>query len=141
MNGKRLRSSVKGFIAYFYIMIITTILPFVIRTLTIYCLGIEYAGVGNLFSSILSIINMADLGIDSAILFYMHKPYKIKNKKEIDGLLNIFRCFYLIVGIFIILFGSFTVPIIDRLILNSQYPADINLKMVYYTELFFLVGP
>ncbi|WP_026503654.1 lipopolysaccharide biosynthesis protein [Butyrivibrio sp. NC3005] len=131
MNSKRITSSIKGFVSYIYITIVTTILPFIVRTLIIHYIGMEYAGVGNLFSSILSIINMADLGIDSAILFYMHKPYANGNIIQIKRLLNIFRKFYLMVGSFIILFGIITIPFIHKFILNSQYPSDVNLEIIY----------
>ena len=48
------------------------IMPFIIRTAMIHCLGIEYTGLGGLFSSILDMLNLVELGVGSAMVFSMY---------------------------------------------------------------------
>ena len=44
------------------------------RTAMIYWLGMEYVGLNSLFTSILSVLNLAELGVGSAMTFSMYKP-------------------------------------------------------------------
>lgn len=54
--------------------IVVVFLPFVIRTIIIYKLGPEYLGIGSLFTSILQVLSVAELGFASAISFTMYGP-------------------------------------------------------------------
>ena len=48
------------------------ITPFIIRTIMIYSLGIEYVGLNSLFASVLQVLNLAELGVGSAMVFSMY---------------------------------------------------------------------
>ncbi|MEQ2601652.1 hypothetical protein [Phocaeicola vulgatus] len=54
--------------------LLTILLTFVSRTAFIYTLGAEYLGLNGLFSNILSILALSELGIGGAIAFYLYKP-------------------------------------------------------------------
>ena len=47
--------------------------PFIIRTIIIYKLGNEYLGLGSLFSSILQVLSLAELGFGDAVIYGMYK--------------------------------------------------------------------
>ena len=42
------------------------VIPFVMRTVMIYCMGVQYLGLNSLFTSILQVLNLAELGVGSA---------------------------------------------------------------------------
>ena len=42
--------------------------PFLMRTVIIHFLGLEYAGLNGLFTSILQVLNMTELGVGSAMV-------------------------------------------------------------------------
>lgn len=65
--------------------------PFIIRTLIIYYIGIQYAGLNNLFVSILQVLNLSELGFSSAIVYSMYKPVAENDIKKIGTLLNYFK--------------------------------------------------
>ena len=50
------------------------LLQFVLRTVLIYTMGVEYLGLNGLFTNIFTFLNLAELGIGSAIVFSMYKP-------------------------------------------------------------------
>lgn len=50
------------------------LLPFIVRTVLIKKLGSEYLGLSSLFSSILEVLNLTELGFGSAAVFAMYKP-------------------------------------------------------------------
>lgn len=57
-------------------------LPFITRTVMIYTLGMYYVGLGSLFSSILTVMSFAELGIGSALVFSMYKPMAQGDEKK-----------------------------------------------------------
>ena len=54
--------------------LIATVIPFITRTIIINQLGNEYLGLNSLFTSILQILNLTELGVSSAIVYFMYKP-------------------------------------------------------------------
>ena len=54
--------------------IVTLFLPFIIRTVLIKTIGMEYAGLNSLFSSILQVLNLSELGFSSAVVYSMYRP-------------------------------------------------------------------
>ena len=73
-------------------------LPFVIRTIIIHVLGTEYLGLSSLFSSILQVLNMTELGFSAAVVFSLYKPIAEKNTEEICALMLFYRNVYKIIG-------------------------------------------
>ena len=63
--------------------IVTLLFPFVLRTVLIKVMGMEYAGLNGLFVSILEVLNLSELGIGTAIVYCMYKPIAQGNQKEI----------------------------------------------------------
>lgn len=111
------------------------IFPFIIRTVLIQKLGAEYLGLGSLFTSILQVLNMAEIGFSSAIVYSMYKPIAENEVNEICALLRFYKKAYRIIGITILTVGIAVLPFVPRLIKDS-YPTDINIYVLY---LFFLI--
>ena len=102
MNEGRLKNSLRNVIGALINKATAIIFPFVIRTIILYYLGTEYAGLSSLFTSVLQILSLSELGIGSAIVFSMYKPVAEGNTDEINALLKLYRKFYYIIGIFFI---------------------------------------
>lgn len=105
-------------------------LPFLIRTVIIEVLGAEYLGLSSLFTSILQVLNMAELGFSSAVVFSLYEPMAEGETDEICALLSFYRSVYKIVGIIITVVGLILLPLLPHLIKGS-YPMDINLYVLY----------
>ena len=45
------------------------LVPFLIRTAMIYLMGVQYLGLNSLFTSILQVLNLAELGVGSAMVY------------------------------------------------------------------------
>jgi O-antigen/teichoic acid export membrane protein len=124
------RNTTKGIAAGLLNRVITMLIPFVVRTLLIKMIGIEYAGLNSLFASILQVLNLAELGFSSAIVYSMYKPIAERDEDTVCVLLNFYRRIYLVVGIVILVAGLILLPFLPRLI-NGALPADINIYIVY----------
>lgn len=110
--------------------LISLLLPFVIRTIILHKLGADYAGLGSLFTSILQVLSVAELGFSSAIIFSMYKPVAQGDKEEVRALLTLYRWIYVIVGMVILVAGLILAPFL-RYFIKGGYPADINLYVLY----------
>ncbi len=115
--------------------VVTLLLPFVLRTILIRVMGEEYAGLNNLFVSILEVLNLAELGFGTAIVYCMYKPIAQDNREEICALLNLFRKLYFTIGFIVLAIGLAIMPFLEYLIKDS-YPSDINLYVLYAIYLF-----
>lgn len=66
---ERTKNSVRNLICGFLNKGVSLVLPFLIRVVIINVLGKEYLGLINLFTSILRVLNLAELGIESAMVY------------------------------------------------------------------------
>lgn len=110
--------------------IVNMLLPFLVRAVFIRTLGAEYLGVNGLFSSVLSVLSLAELGFGSAIVFNMYKAIAEDDEAAINALLYFYRKVYRCVGAIILGLGLLMIPILPHLTKGS-YPGDINPTVVY----------
>ena len=109
-------------------------LPFLMRTIMMYTIGVQYLGLNSLFSSILQVLNLAELGVGSAMVFSMYKPIAEDDENTICALLKLYRLYYRFIGIFILIFGILIIPFLPKLI-SGNIPSDMNLYILYILNL------
>ena len=66
MNDSRTQNTVRNAASGIIYRLVTLLGPFAVRTIIIRKLGMEYSGLNNLFTSILTVLNLANLGLDAA---------------------------------------------------------------------------
>lgn len=110
------------------------ILSFVSRTAMIYCLGIEYTGLGGLFTSILNVLNLAELGVGTAMIYSMYKPIAEDDEVKLCALINLYRKYLRIIGGVILGLGLCLMPFLDKLI-SGSVPDDINIYILFLMNL------
>lgn len=108
------------------------ILIFATKTIFIHLLGILYLGVSGLFSSILSMIALAELGIGSAITFSLYKPLAENDIKSIKALMQLYRKVYNIIGLVVLILGISLTPFLGSLIKDQPTIPDFSLIYVLY---------
>lgn len=110
------------------------LVPFIMRSIILNFLGMEYLGLGGLFRSILSILNLAELGVGSTMVFSMYKPIAEDDTETICALMKLYRKFYRIIGLVILTIGLILTPFLPNLI-NGEVTADVNLYVLYFMNL------
>ena len=105
-------------------------LPFITRTVMIYTLGMQYVGLGSLFTSILQVLSFAELGIGSALVFSMYKPMAEGDDEKVCALLSFYRKSYRIIGSVILVFGLVMMPFLENLI-AGDLPDGVNLQILF----------
>lgn len=120
--------------------VIQLVLQFVLRTILIYYMGAEYLGLNGLFTNIFNVLNLAELGIGSAIVFNMYKPIADNDIEKIKALQNLYKKFYCIISIIVGVLGLAITPFIKYL-MNGGVTVDINIYVLYLMYLAYtLVG-
>lgn len=130
MKLQRTKNAVKNSIWGMLSRMISLLLPFFVRSALIYTIGIEYLGLSSLFSSILSILNLSELGVGSAIVFSMYKLVVEEDEKQLCALMNLYKQVYRVIGIVIGIVGTCLIPFLPHLV-KGNVPADINLYILY----------
>ena len=114
--------------------IYTTVTPFVMRTLMLYFLGVEYTGLNGLFASILQVLNLTELGVGSAMNYSMYKAIADDDEQRICALMKLYRKYYRIIGCVIAIIGLVILPFVPKLIKGSV-PQDLNVFVLYLLNL------
>ena len=110
--------------------IINLLIPFAVRTLFMYTLGMEYLGLNGLFTSVLSVLSLTELGVGSAIVYHMYKPIAENDEETMCALLNYYKKVYRVIGIFVLVVGLALVPFLPLLI-KGGLPSGISLPVLY----------
>lgn len=108
----------------------TLIGPFAIKTIIIKELGQEYNGLSTLFTSVLTVLNLANLGFNSSLVFTMYKaiaeddkPGPVRHAEILpEGLPHR--------GFVILGMGLAVMPFLPWLVKN-ECPPDVNLYVLF----------
>lgn len=130
MKLERSKNAVRNIKVGILCNLISVFFPFMLRTILIHTVGVEYLGLNGLFSSILSVLSLAELGFGSAMVFYMYRAIANDDTQQINALLYAYRKVYSIIGVIILLIGIALIPFLPKLIQGS-YPAGIHPVVIY----------
>lgn len=139
----RTKNAVRNIYSGIFNKVVMLFFPFLLRTLLIKKIGIEYAGLNSLFSSILQVLNLTELGFASASVYSMYKPIAENDGEMICALLGFYRKVYTAIGTVMMTIGLVLMPFLPKLIKGSA-PSDINIYLLYFifllnTSLSYLV--
>ncbi|MEI1255732.1 oligosaccharide flippase family protein [Blautia sp. JLR.GB0024] len=104
---------------------------FIVRSVIVYKLGVEYVGLDGLFTSVLSLLNLSELGIGSAIVFSMYSSIVKKDYDTINQLLYLYRKAYLLIAGFILCIGVI-VSLFVKSLIHGETPVGINVYILFY---------
>lgn len=130
MEASRTKNTTRNIEAGLVNQIVSIVLPFINRTAILWMLGAEFTGLAGLFSSILNVLNMAELGFNTAIVYSLYKPMADRNHKKICEIVSLFRKIYGVVGTVILIAGLCVMPFLTNFI-HGSYPDSINLYIVF----------
>lgn len=118
MGKKELRSekllrnaawSIIGYLAY-------AIVGFISRSLFIHQLGEDLSGVATLYTNILKLLSMAELGFSGAISIHLYKPIADGNEQKIAALMNLYRKAYQVIAVVIFALGMLMLPFVPLIV-------------------------
>lgn len=105
------------------------IIGLVSQKVFILILGTEYLGLNSLFSNILSMLAIVELGIGSAIIFNLYKPIKENDFKTINSLMKFYKKAYRIIAVIVFSIALIIIPFLKYFI--TDLTVNINIIIVY----------
>lgn len=114
---------------------VVLILPFVTRSIINSLLGSMYLGMNSLFSSILTVLSLSEMGLSGAMVYHMYKPIADGDVSRINALLALYKKAYRIIGLAIIGMGVCLVPFL-HLLIKGAVLTGVNVYVIYLIELF-----
>ncbi|MGG5368570.1 MULTISPECIES: lipopolysaccharide biosynthesis protein [unclassified Enterococcus] len=135
MKKNRLQYSLLNSSISTIIYVFRLILQFVVRTYFIKFLGAEYLGLNGLFTNILSILSLAELGIGTSIVYSMYKPLADENRQKIRSLMQLYKKAYNYIGLLVGLIGICIIPFLKYMI-----KSDLSINEIYIIYILFLLN-
>lgn len=126
----RTQNSFFNLITNFGASLMVVVLSFITRTVFINTLGTTYLGLEGLFTNLLSMLSLAELGFGSAIVFKLYKPIEEQDRHRIQVLMKLYRQVYRIVGAVIVVVGLCLIPFLPRLVRDYDLLAERGLNAI-----------
>ncbi|MBO5747364.1 MAG: oligosaccharide flippase family protein [Clostridia bacterium] len=112
----RTRNTMKNMMVMLVMQLVTVLASFVCRTFFVKLLATEYLGLSGLFTNIIAVLSLSELGFGSVIIVNLYKPLAENDQEQICKLMNFYRKAYTAVGLFIIACGLILAPFLDYLV-------------------------
>lgn len=128
-DGSRSQKSLTNIIFAFGGYAVSLILQLVNRFVFVKFLTEEYLGINGLFSNILSMLALSELGIGTAIVFALYKPVAEKDIEKIKSLMALYKKLYTMIGWIILVIGFALTPFLQLFI--KEMPDIPNLRIYY----------
>lgn len=109
--------------------IVTLVLSFISRTVFIYAFGVEYLGINGLFTDVLGLLSMADLGFNTVMVYSLYQPLAEKDTDKIASLVFFYRKVYIFIAIVVSVVGVAFIPFLPFVVNLEKELKDLN---IYY---------
>lgn len=87
-----------------------------------------YVGLSSFYVSVLSMLNLAELGFGAAVAFSLYEPIAKEDHETVRRILRYFKRVYRIIGLMLLVLGFLVMPFLGYLISGDQ-PTDVNLQL------------
>ena len=95
-------------------------------------LDAEYLGASSLFTNILTILSLTELGFGTALSYSLYVPLALNDQAKIKSLMRLFRNVYRLIGFIIIFSGVVLLPIYPHLISGNPNIPNLDLIFILY---------
>lgn len=128
MNRKRIAT--KNIIISAIAQIVILLSNFIIRKVFVSTLSVDFLGLNGLFSNIVSLLSLAELGVGGAIIFSLYLPLSERDWGKVQAIMRLFKKVYIVVGLVIFFLGVSVVPLLPHLIKDNPI-AKADLMLFY----------
>ena len=123
-------------IAFGYLgQVATAVMSFILRKIFILYLAKNLLGINSLYTNILAVLNMAELGIGTAINFSLYGPVARGEKEKIKSYMQLYKKAYRAIAAVVAVIGLLMVPFLKFLV---KKPGNITVRDMTLFYLIFL---
>lgn len=124
----RTEKSIKNVIVAFISNFSNIIIGFISQAIFIKYLGEEYLGLNGLFSNLVSMLGIVELGLGSALIYHLYEPIAKKSIDEIKSLMQFYKKSYNIIALIITILGLLITPFLNFFVETSL---NVNIYIIF----------
>lgn len=110
------------------------VLKFLSRRVFVLLLGREYLGLNGLFTDVLSVLSLAELGFSVSITYSLYRPVAQGDTEMIKSLVRLYRRVYRAIGLVVLAFGLSLTPFLGFFF--KEVPKSIpDIPLIYMLNL------
>lgn len=125
----RSKSSAKNLVVALIGQAFGLIISFIARIIFVKFLSDEYLGLNGLFTNLLTMLSLVELGVGSALVYSLYKPLADGDNEKVKSLMDLYRKAYNIIGGVVLIIGILFIPFYRYLI--SEVPSISHLDFIY----------
>ena len=127
----RTKNSIKNMAASLTSNFVSMIAQLISQSIFLKILNTEYLGLNSLFSNVLSMLAIVEMGIGEAIIFNLYKPIAENDTEAIKSLTKFYKKSYHIIGGIVFTIGIILIPFLPYIINEKSVNINVNLNIVY----------
>lgn len=128
-NNSRTKYSIRNLTFAMTGQVVGLVVSLISRLVFVRYLTTDYLGLSGLFSNILTMLCLVELGIGPAMTYSLYKPLAEDDQSKIKGLMGLYKKVYNIVGIVVIILGFMILPFYRFLI--KDVPSISHLDIIF----------
>lgn len=136
----RVQSAARNIVFGYIGNLTTQLLGFVLRTIFIAHLGDTLNGVNDLYTSILSVLSMAELGVGTALNYSLYGPVARRDYEKIKSYMLLYKKAYRVIGLVIAVIGLAISPFLPYLVKQPKGVTVRDMTLYYFIFLFNTVS-
>ena len=131
LEMSRVRNTSRNAVVGLIYFIVNLTFSFVNRSVLIYVLSESYLGLSSLFTNVLSVLSVAELGFGTVLVYNMYKPIAEKDETKVAALLRAYKYIYMLVGIVVAVVGLILLPFLPYLIKDDTSGLGVNIYVLF----------
>ena len=128
-NNSRIDNSIRNIKYTVIAQMINFLIVFASRAIFVRILSAEYLGLNGVFSNIISMLSLAELGIGSAICFTLYKPIANNDEKTVNSIMKFYKTTYNIIGVAVLVIGVALTPFLQFIV--EELPNISHIRLIY----------
>ena len=105
---------------------------FIVRKIFSEVLGSDVLGLTSLYNNIIGYLSIVEMGIGSAIIYSLYKPFAEGDKRKISGYLKYYKKFYIKAGLIVLILGIMITPFIHIFIKDNLDVSLVRIGFVLF---------
>lgn len=134
MNPGRTMNSLRNSTVEVICQMLVAAMAFICRTVFIKTMSLEYLGINSLFVNILSVLSLADFGVEVAVTYRLYQSIAENNEKLTRALMRFLRNAFRVTAAIVIALGLLYLPFLKTFIKHD--PNISNLSLIFLLYLF-----
>lgn len=93
-------------------------------------LGIDYSGINGLFTEVIAMLSLAEMGVGTAIVYNLYKPLAEHDREKLCQYMTLFKKAYRVIALSIFALGAAMTPFIQVMVKGVAF-SDSYLRFVF----------